>query len=393
MSHVSPEPAAQPQEATQPPESPPPSPTAQPDPDAFVGRLRDHGRWYGQAPGTRAWAPFAVQLVAMGAVLLLLYGASVAAVNPRGEFPWQPLPPISSEDPAYKLWLLREQPEPPEVLILGSSRSQKVAPADVEATSNLTAFNFALADAYPEDALAVYRGVADEVRPREVILGLDLNRLEPRERESDRTRYAFGPLHQGNASAADWVAALGHTYTELYARQAGGAILETTGVVDAGLVDFDGDGLAHYVPWETAQAAGTFDQEATVDAFVRGRNGYVAFRGLDPGHAQAVRDVVDAARADGVTVRVWLSPVHPRLEQSYGNESYPMYVAAARDLLASLCQPGVHAHDLTDIATFGGRAEWFFDGSHMMQENTRLIVRALYAGQGDLCAGPAPAAL
>lgn len=317
---------------------------------------------------------------------LLTYGAVAAAINPRGEFPWQPMPPVSSEDPAYKSWLLDRRPEPPEVLILGSSRSQKVAPADVEAASGLTAFNFALADAYPDDALRVYEGVGGDVRPREVILGLDLNRLEPRGDASERTRYAFGPLHGDEAAPRDWWDAYLRTFTELYFRQAGGAVLETVGLVDAGLVDFDDDGLAHYVPWETAQAKGTFDQEAQLDRFLGDRQGYRGFTGLEATQVQAVRDLVAAARADNVTVRVWLSPVHPRLEASYGNTSYPLHVAAARDLLASLCAPGVHAHDLTDLETFGGRPEWFFDGSHMMQENTRRVVQALYAGTGDLCA-------
>jgi hypothetical protein len=354
---------------------------------SFVHRLADRTSW--DAPPRTAWKHFAIAVLAWALVGLLVYGAGAAAVNPRGEFPWQLVQPISSEDPAYKLWLLEHQPATPEVLILGSSRSQKVAPADVERVSGSTAFNFALADAYPEDALKVYRGVGDDVRPREIIVGLDLNRLEPREDASQRTRYAFGPLHD-DPSPNDWADAFARTYTDLYARQAGGAVLEAVGVADAGLVDFDDDGLAHYVPWETAQRRGTFDQDATIDAFLGGRSGYRPFRGLDEAHAQAVRDLVDEARADGVTVRVWLSPVHPRVEASYGNMSFPQYEAAARDLLVSLCAPGVHAHDLTDLATFGGRPEWFFDGSHMMQENTALVVEALYSGAGDLCA-PSPA--
>jgi hypothetical protein len=254
----------------------------------------------------------------------------------------------------------------------------------------MSAFNFALADAYPEDALAVYRGVREETRPREVILGLDLNRLEPRGDASDRTRYAFGPLHGPSPPAAEWAQAWGHLYTELYARQAGGAVLESVGVVDAGLVDFDDDGLAHYVPWETAIARGTFDQQRELDRFIGDRDGYRRFTGLDPAHVQAVRETVEEARADHATVRVWLTPVHPRLEATYGNTSYPQHVAAARELLASLCAQGVHAYDYTDLATFGGRPEWFFDGSHMMQENTRRVVEAMYDGRGDLCKGAAP---
>jgi hypothetical protein len=367
-----------------------PTPTS-PAPSAagrasFVERLREAAAWY--APDTRPWRPFAAQAVAWAVVLLLAYGTAAAAVNPRGEFPWQPIPPISSEDPAYKRWLLERQPAP-DVLVLGSSRSQKVAPSDVEDVANVTAFNFALADAYPEDALAVYRGVAGEVRPREIILGLDLNRLEPRGDASDRTQYAFGPLHREGAGVGEWGEAFVRTYDVLYARQAGGAILEVTGVVGDGLVGFDEDGLAHYVPWETALAEGSFDQDRAIRQFLDGRTGYPRFVGLDPDHAQAVRDLVAEARADGVTVRVWLTPVHPRVEAAYGNATYPLYVHAAIDLLRSMCQPGVHAHDYTDLDAFGGRPEWFFDGSHMMQENTRQVVESLYAGRGDLCA-PAP---
>lgn len=360
-------------------------------PDSFVARLAERDAWY--APARRAWGPYVRTLLALALVALLAWGATAAAINPRGEFPWQPVQPISSEDPAYKKWLLGRLDEPPETLILGSSRSQKVAPADVEAASGRTAFNFALADAYPEDALAVYRGVTGPGgaagQPAEVIVGLDLNRLEPREEGSRRTRAAFGPLHGDGASAGDWLEAFGHAYTELYVRQAGGAVLQELGWTPEGLVEFDPDGLAHYRPWERQQAAGTFDQDREIGRFLGDRSGYRSFRGLDEGHVAAVRQLVDEARADGATVRVWLTPVHPRLEASYREANatgYDESLAAARDLLRSLCRDGVHAHDYSDLASFGGRPEWFYDGSHMMRENTRAVVEALYEGRGDACA-------
>jgi hypothetical protein len=358
--------------------------------DSFVERLPDAGRWF--APSSRSWRPFALRCVAAALGFLVLYGTAVAAVNPRGEFPWQVVQPITSEDPAYKLYLLGRQPEPPQVLILGSSRSQKVAPADVQAASGLTAFNFALADGFPEDALAIYGGLADETRPREIVLGLDLNRLEPRDPWSQRTRYAFGPLHTDEASPATWAHAFGGLYTELYARHAGGALLQQFGLAHYLVPDqvaFEEDGFAHYVPWETALERGTFDQDRELDRFIGVRSGYRQFIGLDADHTEAVADLVAEARADNVTVRLWLAPVHPRLEATFGNASYPQHVDAARDLLASLCQPGVHAYDYTDLATFGGEPEWFFDGSHMMQENTRRVVQAMYSGTGDLCAAAA----
>lgn len=360
-----------------------------PPPDSFVARLADREGWYG--PPRRAWGPHVRTLLAVALVALLLWGATAAAVNPRGEFPWQPVAPATSEDPAYKRWLLERHGEP-DVLVLGSSRSQKVAPADVEAASGLAAFNFALADAYPEDALRVYRGVAGPggpaEAPAEVVLGLDLNRLEPRGAGSERTRVAFGPLHGDDPAAPDWLRAFGHTYTELYVRQAGGAVLQHLGWAPPGLVEFDADGLAHYRPWERQQAAGTFDQDREIGRYL-GRSGYRPFTGLDEGHVAAVRDLVDEARADGATVRVWLTPVHPRLEASYreGNATgYDEALQAARDLLQGLCREGVHAHDYTDLDAFGGRPEWFYDGSHMMRENTQAVVAALYEGRGDLCA-------
>lgn len=355
--------------------------------DVLEEILRQEDKW--DAPVAARWSRFVKVFLACAAVFLLGGAALNVAVNPRGEFEGGLLPPVPSEDAAYKVHLLGAQH--PDVLVLGSSRMQKIDPKEIAAASNLTAFNFSLAGTNPDDSRFVYdKLVARGVVPKEIVVGLDVNRVEPHPRDSNRTQYAFGPLHDPGASWADAVAAGARSYQFLYLRDSAVSVADALGVPVPHVHDvtFEPDGLAHYVPWETAVAAGTFDRNATIAKTI-GAGGYHAFAGLDPAEVAAIQGLVADARAHGATVRLLLTPIAHRVEAGYearGGSGYPQARAAVVALARSLCQPGVHAYNYTRTEAFGGDEAGFYDGIHYDAGNAARIVASAYAGRADLCA-------
>lgn len=334
--------------------------------------------------GDPRWAGYVKAFVA---VVLLLFAGGIATnmvVNPRGEFPHQWLPPVPSEDAAYKTYLLDRQP-PPEVLVLGSSRMQKIDPQDIQRSGNLTAFNFAVAGTQPADSLRVYRGLVQRgYHPKEILVGLDINRIEPHEDEH-RTQAAFGPLHEDAAGLRDQVMAGLRTFTFQYLRDSATSLyFALEGPRPIGIT-FDEDGLAHFRAWEEAEANGSFDLDKSLAAAI-GAGGYLPYGGLDPVQVTALQELTARALANGTTVRMVITPIHARLEQSYGVSGYPQARQAVVDLARSLCQPGVHAFNYTRVAGFGGLEGGFFDGVHYNAANAARLVEGVYSGRGDLCA-------
>jgi hypothetical protein len=353
------------------------------DDDVLEELLRQEAAW--DAPVAARWGTYVKAFLACALLLLAGGAATNAVVNPRGEFPVHVLPPAPWEDAAYKVYLL--DGKHPDVLVLGSSRMQKIDPKEVERETSLTAFNFALAGTQPSDSLRVLEGLAERgQRPREVIVGLDVNRIEPHASESNRTQYAFGPLHRPGATWLDVAAAAARSYSFLYLRDSAVSLWHVAGLSlpQADEVAFEPDGLAHYVPWETAERAGTFDRNASITKAI-GPGGYHAYGGLDPAQVAAIQRLVAEARAANATVRLVVTPVHHRLEDAYGTYAYPLARQAVVDLTRSLCQPGVHAYNYTRAANFGGNEEGFYDGVHYDAANAARIVQGVYSGRGDLC--------
>src|ERR1700730_17557801 len=101
-------------------------------------------------------------------------GGTNFLVNPLGYYPTHALPPITWSSRGLKLRLLSEAP-PPEVLILGSSRSMKIAPRDVQRLSHFTAFNASVDSARVEDWYALLNFTLSRpgMRLQRVILAID----------------------------------------------------------------------------------------------------------------------------------------------------------------------------------------------------------------------------
>src|SRR5437870_13106622 len=92
-------------------------------------------------------------------------------VNPFQRYPTRLVGPVVADDHRTKLRLLQRQR--PELLVLGSSRVQKLEPAYLQLRTGLRVFNLGVANGLPEDDLCFFRYATEGLRLpiRSVILG------------------------------------------------------------------------------------------------------------------------------------------------------------------------------------------------------------------------------
>ncbi|MCB0878517.1 MAG: hypothetical protein KDC46_06000 [Thermoleophilia bacterium] len=306
-----------------------------------------------------------------------------------------------------KLDLMERLPAPPDVLILGSSRSMQLDPADVTDLTGGTAFNGAVSggtskdmylyaryaeqlwgDDYPHLVLGV---VTDVLRPSGTA-GLDprLKRFLPRDQQDrDALEVADELLRVQTLDAAQ--RALRHVVP----RDGAGSLLDPTGGtenVDAGLATtgrqknnrldlLEPDGMTARVTDD--QDTGTLQQridrqmqEYLANSFAQGDT----FTGTSTSGVYYLRRTIQIANSHGDVPVLWVTPFNPaartRLPAAYAERD-----AAFRDAIRTLQGDDdlkftfVSATD--DLASFGGVPADFHDGIHMMPANTRRVLEYL----------------
>lgn len=324
-------------------------------------------------------------------VVSVSYVAPLRLVNPEGDFRESLLPPIVVDARAWKMSQLRASDvRAYDALVFGSSRSMQLGP-QLATRFGVHAYNFAVDNAHVEDYLALYHwSKRIGIVPRLLTIGLDLEALH----DSDVTdeRYSrdaelVGAL--GDRSAV--VAALDSAITELqkYKRmfttwyvtdavhsvrvRIAPALPPETEVIRA-------DGVLGYPRWEAERAAGTFDLEREIAAclplYV---DRFKDMRALSSWRLGLLEQLLTEARADGVGVVMWLTPLHEgtiaRLTQT---TDYPRLVRLAAQTVGDLAaRYGARFRDLSEPASFGASATGWYDCAHVDPSNLERLSDAL----------------
>jgi hypothetical protein len=156
------------------------------------------------------------------------YALLAYVVNPEGDFKTAYFPRMTLPDRETKLRLFERfsQSAPPTGLVLGSSRSMKLKPSDLEKLFGGRFFNFAVTGAAVEDYCAIYYWVRQlGVAPRQLVIGLDVEALDSEEQYSGTAMLNVPELRaafEGNSnvlrSAADRPAREGHLQLQIFHR-------------------------------------------------------------------------------------------------------------------------------------------------------------------------------
>jgi hypothetical protein len=314
-------------------------------------------------------------ILARAALLLAASAVLNLVVNPFDIYGSRWFDPVVLSTRRTKLVLYRDRRPPPDLLLLGSSRSMTVDPAYIEERTGRRAFNAAVHGAATRDYLAFARCVAAEpVFPRVVVVALG----------AEQFRGYFPPVEHHDPLAAcqpgdgpvttllDWRESLGAmTLAQTWAslRVLG---MELTGRPDP-QYRFRADGML--VAFRTPPAA---EGLATSLAAFWGPKAF-QFEELNAANLEEVRQLLELCRRKGARVVVYLPPYHPYAIELYLAQS--RFASLRMKLMDQLTRwrsdYPVTAYDLSETSRFGGTPEMFSDASHPTDAGARLLVDAM----------------
>jgi hypothetical protein len=317
---------------------------------------------------------------------LLAVAAVNYSVNPLGYYPVHLFPAVTWSSRQTKFELLRARPDA-EVLVLGSSRSMKLAPRDVESHAHRPAFNAAVDSAMVEDWFCMLR-YAVEVRRiplREIVLGVDIEAFR-NDKEPDARLLVIPEFR----SLLPWTFTRDYYVTASSALLSGEQLMTSLrsvqlrlhGYPEGTLGSFEPDGFWHYPRQVEAQmAAKTFvpDFQSSMGEYDFRFSG---FHALDERRRDLFESLLDYARSRNVRVRCFITPLSaPLLAHLRVTRDFDRVHRVVGDYLSSLTQRFANftVSDFTDIASVGGDPKDYFDGAHMGEANSRRVVDALYA--------------
>jgi hypothetical protein len=316
------------------------------------------------------------------AVILSVAGVNLL-VDPYGAFGTGLLPPITWQDREEKARLFEKEPSR-ELLILGSSRVMKLDPLEARGLTGLTAFNFGVMAARPEDYLAVMRfAVANGGSPRRIILGVDPEALAP--------NAPFDPRSQASRALAPHsprgqrLQVLTGSLIGWESLRASLHSLRTPPSRRKRTSSYRGDGLLRYVVWDSLLKRNAFDgTEPRRNAIAVYRSRYAGFDSLSTRRIGYLTELLEEARSRGIRVDAFVPPLAPSFMDSLSSSTLRERVDDTRRLLSDLDRKGLlHAHDLFDVSQFGGDTAGFYDGTHVTPANASLLLRAILTARRD----------
>ncbi|HTY80361.1 MAG TPA: hypothetical protein VMI34_21215 [Candidatus Bathyarchaeia archaeon] len=333
---------------------------------------------------------FLAVLAILGALLVF----AGRAVDPRGDFGSGLCPRLTMDSRRDKMRLFKDYAAAGPVggLILGSSRSMKLDPKALESRLGVRFFNFSVDSARAEDLLAIYRWVRRQgVTLRYLVIGLDVEALhdaepfDPRLQDNRELLTALrtgvrsaGPLARVVRAAGRYQAMFTATFVEDLARSAARCVRRPS--TARALTDLDPDGYLHYVKLEADRRAGVFDVDRQIADTLEG---YVArfrdMRELSPARRQDLEMLIREAKADGVTVKVWLTSLHPRTAEYLAQRTpYADLLARTRAYLGRLGESyGIDVYDYSSPERYGGSLTGWYDGAHIDEKNAELVASGL----------------
>jgi hypothetical protein len=317
-------------------------------------------------PGEADAAPPRLLAAAAGA-LGLVAGVNFV-VNPFGSYPPHVFEPMVLHSRADKLRLLDAAP-PPDVLILGSSATFPMAPAQIRERTGLSAFNASVHGGTPRDYHALMRHLQERgAWPKVVLVALSFEQLRPTARVGFEpgdplTPYVSDTPRSSAGSAAASLLAADQTDAAFRRLRA-----SLEGNVPPPTYRFAADGLGAFV-----------NRPSLVLTERRGGNPELTFPEIDArqwGHLQAV---LEDCRVRGTRVIAFLPPLHPELARLWEETTslQPIAGELQRRLAAYVPRPVLAVHDFRRLESFGGRPDLFLDMRHPDAESNRLMLDVL----------------
>jgi hypothetical protein len=323
-------------------------------------------------------------------LLAISYFALVTIVNPYGQFPGERFPRMSPNTRGLKLKLLEQyrRSGPVAVLIMGSSRSMTLAPQLVEQRTGDRTFNAAVFSGGPNDFLAMYRVIRQQgIHPNKLVLGLDVGCLGQDNQPTDDFLSNLSLTSALEGTTPNTARKIWH-WLELYT-----GALRPYHIKDTALSvwiklrprmpahKFYPDGRLDYQVWDQQIRSGTYPRRQQLeDCTNRGTESFKISQPVSPELRNDLEQLLVETKRDNVALVLWITPVHPdflnRLSQvPNATENFDQ---ARLQLLEIASKYGLAIKDLTDIRSYGGHPEGWYDCAHYDEPDAAGIVRTIF---------------
>ena len=317
--------------------------------------------------------------------LCFLYVGGSILLDPRADWGTGLMPPLVLESRKAKMILFpKYQAERPIAgLLLGSSRSFKFRPRDLESATGLRFFNFSVGGANTEDYLAIYRWVRRRgVLPRLLIIGHDPTTLHDQDQLHQGLRQ--NPMLQleleGDPGLLNRLAVYKDIFTVAYARDLLRSLRLAFGSRPEPRYAFDPDGFIREPAIDRDRQGGTFDVERMVDGCIAETVGSFGMTRLSEQRKGYLEQLVEEAAADGAEIAILLTTnYHPRVETELVKaKPYRELLIQTRRHVESLRERfGAQVLDFTDLGSYGGDPQGWIDCTHIDEGKAARIVKKL----------------
>ena len=291
-----------------------------------------------------------------------------------------------------KLDLFKALDPPPQALIIGSSRTYAFDPKLVEEITGKRCFNFSLAGAKAETFYSVLRLAVDEYHAPidTLILGIDPETFHPTLPIEPESRfisaYSRYYIYNESGTATVWerialLFTLDQTAESI-------SSLQRVFRKNAGIkwMEFRPDGYSIFTAREDEIANGTFDLQSALDTRVRKYPerslGLSEFTGLSDTRKHYWEDFISICREKNIHIYAFIPVEHPRLYEELMSQGAGDIFSQVSDYLASTLDYDEWVfRDFTDITSFGGDPNQFYDEIHLRPPNADLELRTLLSSE------------
>lgn len=264
-------------------------------------------------------------------------------------------------DRSFKMDLVDELPEPPQLVVLGGSRCTRFAPAFATKLTGLPGMNLALSNLRPEDAWAMLNSRytrAPQAKVR-VFWGVTANSLTD-------IPFAPGLVYDDRLSRS--------FPEDLLAEQK--ELLGDVPIRDLlRKMRFTARGMLRWNTYDARRAAGlTLDR--SLDLWIARYATGVRWAARPSARAKSYfEQTLALLDRNGVKPCIVLMPYHPRaleaLKRTPWRRRQDEFKAYLRELQGSY---DFRVLNYTSVTSFGGRTRYFYDGAHVTVENARILM-------------------
>ncbi|TWT66911.1 hypothetical protein Pla123a_43390 [Posidoniimonas polymericola] len=330
---------------------------------------------------------FLIAFTATVTAAFLAVSALNWGIDPYDQYGPHGLPPLTLTSRGAKSTAIAQAAGAARGLVLGSSRVLKVSPEQLESLTGARFYNAGVYYGRPEDFLALVRryGSVNGRPPSELVIGLDVDAFADRvgpDPELLRVPELRSEVPECVTLSDRW-----QPVRELLSwRQTTGSLrlLYATARHRAPENEefFAPDGSIVYAERDQRLAEGDYNWGT---AFNYDRQVYLGlYQGYDRLSLMrmlAWRDLMDYCESHAVRLTVFLTPVHPKLlDELRGVEHYERRRADVFALLDCTLPPRGRFLDLTEVASFRGDPEAFYDAVHLRSANASRLVETLFSG-------------